>query len=316
MAMGMAEVVPGVSGGTIAFITGIYETLIDTIRSVTRLPFRVIQTEGLGAFWQKLNGTWLITLIGGMVLGIVVGVLGISYLLEHYPPVIWSFFFGLIVSSCIYMLRKIEAFSPAVIALLVMGSIAAYCITILTPAAANPNYLFTFLAGAVAICALILPGISGSFILLLLGMYTYVMSAVKDLLTEQDTSQLAMLFVFGLGCFTGLAVFSNVLSWTFKNYKNATLAVLTGFMIGSLNRIWPWRNVQLWLNEETGKQVKILAPNADPELYKKLVEENVWPGNYGDDPYLLLSVIAFCIGLGAVLALANKESDSEAAPET
>ena len=309
MAMGMAEVVPGVSGGTIAFITGIYETLINTIKTVTRLPLGTIRKEGFRSFWQKVNGAWLLTLIAGMFIGIVIGVLGISYLLEHYPPVIWSFFFGLIISSCIYMLRKIEHFSISILVLLLIGSVVAYCITCMTPAVATPNYFFTFLAGAIAICALILPGISGSFILLLLGMYTTIVGAVKSLLTDQDVSQLPMLMIFGLGCFSGLALFSNLLSWTFQKYKNATLAILTGFMIGSLNRIWPWRNPILWLEEETGVQLQMLPSGADLEDFKILIEENVWYASYGEEPYVLLSVVAFIVGLATVLFLGSKEKE-------
>lgn len=309
MAMGMAEVVPGVSGGTIAFITGIYETLIDTIKSVVRVPIRTLLRDGIKIFWQEINGNWLITLLIGMVVGILIGVVGISHLLEVFPPVVWSFFFGLIISSSLYIAQKIDRWSLRQLAFLILGAVVAYGVTIITPASASENLVFIFCAGAIAISALILPGISGSFILLLLGMYTYILGAVKSILTEFDFTELVPVIVFALGCFTGLAIFSNVLSWTFRKYRNETLAVLTGFMIGSLNRIWPWRNTIKWLEESTGLQVDGLPPEAILDDYKVLVENNVWYSSYDGSPYLFASVLAFLLGLLVVLWLAKIEPD-------
>ncbi|MBX2817411.1 MAG: DUF368 domain-containing protein [Saprospiraceae bacterium] len=314
LAMGMAEVVPGVSGGTIAFITGIYETLINTIKSVVRLPFKTLISQGLGAFWKDINGTWLLTLLAGMVLGVLVGVIGIDHLLEHYPPLVWSFFFGLIISSSIFIARKVKHWNITIIALLVVGAFIAYGITTVTPASASTNLLFIFMAGAVAISALILPGISGSFILLLLGMYTYILGSVKAILTELDFSNLVPILVFALGCFTGLAAFSNLLSWTFKRYRNETLAVLTGFMIGSLNRIWPWRNPSLWLEEESGTQVSQLPLNASADEFKVLVEDNVWHTHYEGQALLWASLLAFFLGLIVVFLLAKFEPSEERSP--
>lgn len=307
--MGMAEIVPGVSGGTIAFITGIYQELINTIKQLTAFPLKTLLREGIKPFWKKINGSWIMTLLVGMVGGILVGLVGVTYLLENYPPAIWSFFFGLIIASCIYMLRKIDHWSIVIILLLIIGAAIAYQVTVMTPAAAAGNPLFVFVAGAIAISALILPGISGSFILLLLGMYTFIIGSVKSLLLEFDFSKLGTVGIFALGCLVGLALFSNFLSWTFKRFPNQTLAMLIGFMLGSLNRIWPWRNTNVWLDEETGRQVTQIPAGAD-EHFKVLVEENVWISAYQGDPFLAGSIVAFLIGLGLVLVMGRVEKES------
>jgi putative membrane protein len=312
MAMGMAEVIPGVSGGTIAFITGIYERLLASIKNI--LGPEVWQTwkkEGLGAAWEKANGNFLIFLIGGMVVGIVVGVFGITYLLENYPVLLWSFFFGLIIASAVYIGKQVSRWKLTEIIGLVVGTVVAYMITIASPAEGSTHLLMIFIAGAIAISALILPGISGSFILLLMGMYTLIIPTVKVALKTLAPESLMVLGVFGLGCLIGLATFSRVLSWTFKHYRNPTLAILTGFMLGSLNKIWPWRKAFLGLTEE-GEMVKI----QEGVVVDKIIQEiNLSPAQYvqevGPD-YLFGAVIAMIAGLGIVFLLeyAGREKES------
>lgn len=297
LAMGMAEVVPGVSGGTIAFITGIYERLIDAIKNISNAPVAILRREGLAALWKHIDGNFLVALAIGMVLGILVGVLGISYLLEHYPPIIWGFFFGLIVGSVVYIARQISKWRWQELVLLILGAVIAYTITILSPAQGSDQLWIVFLAGAIAVCALILPGISGSFILLLMGMYPIILHAAKSVLETQDTGAILIMLIFILGCIVGIMIFSNFLSWTFRHFRFPTLALLTGFMMGSLNRIWPWRNPISWLNKETGEQMASISPDADIEQFQLLTEENVWPAGYTSDPMILGSVLGFILGI-------------------
>ena len=230
LAMGIAEIIPGVSGGTIAFITGIYEELLDTIKGVNFSLIRVLRKEGLAAFWKAINGNFLLLLIGGMFIGIVVGIFVIGYLLEHYQAPLWAFFFGLIIASAIYIGRQISKWDMTNIGIMVFGLIVAFCITLLSPAEGSTNYILVLLSGMIAICALILPGISGSFILLLLGMYTIIRSEAENALSNFDINSILIIGTFGIGCILGLALFSRFLSYTFKNFKNQTLALLTGFM--------------------------------------------------------------------------------------
>ncbi len=300
MAMGIAEVIPGVSGGTIAFITGIYEKLINTIKSFGPGLVGEFRKGGLVALWQSINGTWLVNLLLGMAFGIVVGVFGISHLLENYPVLLWAFFFGLIIASAIYIGKQVGRWGGGEIAALVIGTAIAYGITIISPASGNEALWFVFISGAIAISALILPGISGSFILLLMGMYGYIIPTVKDALKTFAMDKLLVLVVFGLGCLTGLMTFSRVLSWTFKYYRSVTLALLTGFMLGSLNKIWPWRNPVDWLRDQSG-QIIMADDGVTPK--KILMEENVLPSGYEGEPYVLGVIILTIIGFAAVFVI-------------
>ena len=303
MAMGMAEVVPGVSGGTIAFITGIYERLIDTIKHVLGPEvWRSLRRQGLAAAWQRANGTFLLFLLVGMAAGIVVGVFGITHLLEHYPILLWAFFFGLIVASAVYIGQQVERWRLSEVAGLVTGTIVAYIITIASPAEGSTQLWMVFFSGMIAISALILPGISGSFILLLMGMYTIIIPTVKTALKTLDPQSLAVLGVFGVGCLVGLATFSRLLSWTFKHYHNLTLAVLTGFMLGSLNKIWPWRKAVLGLTEE-GELVELTSGIA---VDKIIQEVNLMPMQYAEEvgpAYLGGAIVCMLAGLGIVFLL-------------
>jgi len=299
MAMGIAEVIPGVSGGTIAFITGIYERLINTIKTILGPEiFKSLRHDGLLGAWKKADGLFLTMLLGGMVLGIGVGVFGVTHLLENYPELLWAFFFGLIIASALYIGRQVTKWGAVEITILVIGVAVAYFITVASPAQGSESLVMVFIAGTIAISALILPGISGSFILLLMGMYTLIIPTVKDALKTFNPDSLVILVVFALGCLLGLATFSRVLSWTFKNYHNQTLALLTGFMIGSLNKIWPWRNVLEYRTNSKGEEVPF-------------IEKSVLPSAYDGDPYVLGVIILMLVGFAAVFALeklGNKEN--------
>lgn len=291
MAMGIAEVIPGVSGGTIAFITGIYEELINTIKTVLGPEWLVAwRKNGIKGAWETANGNFLLFLIGGMAFGIIIGVFGVTFLLENYPVLLWSFFFGLIIASAIYIGQQVDGWGLSEIIGLIAGTAIAYVITVASPAHGTEALWFIFIAGAIAISALILPGISGSFILLLMGMYTIIIPTVKEALKTFAFDKLLIVGVFGLGCLVGLATFSRVLSWTFKHYKNPTLAVLTGFMLGSLNKIWPWRNVLETRVNSKGEVVPFL-------------EKSVLPGQFDGEPMILGVIILMIAGFASVFLI-------------
>ena len=290
MAMGIAEVIPGVSGGTIAFITGIYEKLLNTIKAFGPTLFTTLKQEGIGGLWSEINGTFLVNLLVGMAMGVIVGVFGVTHLLETYPEMLWAFFFGLIISSAIFIGRQVDNWRIVEVLALVVGVAVAYYITIASPSQGNEALWYVFLSGAIAISALILPGISGSFILLIMGMYSFILPTVKKAITTFDSQSLVIMGVFAAGCLLGLMTFSRVLSWTFKHYKNPTLALLTGFMIGSLNKLWPWRNVLSTRINSKGKEVPF-------------IEESVLPSNYDSEPFVLAVVICMIIGFLSVFLI-------------
>ncbi len=299
MAMGIAEVIPGVSGGTIAFITGIYEQLLNSIKAFGPSLFTDFQEGGIAGIWKSINGNFLVLLLTGMAIGVIIGVFGVSHLLENYPPLIWAFFFGLIISSTIYIGKQIERWDWKNILSLIIGAIVAYGITVLTPAEGSTSLLFVFFCGMIAISALILPGISGSFILLMLGMYSYIVTeTVKPALKTFATDKLLVMGVFAIGCLTGLMTISRILSWTFNHYRSLTLSVLTGFMMGSLNKIWPWRNPVEWLRDAAGN---VIIEEGIPK--KILLEENVFPSGYENDPMVLGVVLLMILGFLSVFLI-------------
>ena len=303
MAMGIAEVIPGVSGGTIAFITGIYEQLLNSIKNVLGPEVWLsLRREGLAAAWQKAHGTFLVFLLGGMALGVVIGVLGVVHLMEHYPVLLWAFFFGLIIASAIFVARQVGRWGMAEAITLIIGTVGAYIITVASPAEGNTALWFVLISGVIAISAMILPGISGSFILLLMGMYTYIIPTVKTALKTLAPESLIVLGTFGIGCLIGLGTFSRVLSWTFKHYHNPTMAALTGFMLGSLNKIWPWRKPVLGLTPDG------LLVNIEPgTLIDKIIKEvNLTPGQYAAEVgnnFLPGALLAMAAGIAIVFLL-------------
>lgn len=290
MAMGIAEVIPGVSGGTIAFITGIYEKLINTIKAFSPSLIKTFKNDGVGGVWSAVNGNFLISLMVGMAVGIVVGVFGVTHLLENYPQHLWGFFFGLIVASAIYIGRQVPKWSIKEVIGLLIGIAVAYYITVASPAQGNTALWYVFFSGMIAISALILPGISGSFILLLMGMYTVVLPEVRNALSTFETESLILVSVFAMGCLVGITTISRVLSWMFQNYNSLTLATLTGFMIGSLNKVWPWRNVLSERLNSKGKMVPFL-------------EESVLPNNFDGTAFILPVLVLMVVGFASVFVM-------------
>ncbi len=298
MAMGGADMIPGVSGGTIAFITGIYEELIASIKSVNSTLFKTLFTKGIPSAWRHINGNFLLAVVSGILISIFSLARLFSWLLTNHPMLVWAFFFGLIVGSAIYIGRKIEHWSAVTIVFLLAGTSLAYYITIATPATTPETLWFVFLSGAIALCALILPGVSGAFILVLLGKYEFMLNAVKDL-------KLLIILVFATGGILGVVVFSNVIAWLFKNYRNATLALLGGFMIGSLNKLWPWKKVLEWQYNSHGEKVASVEQSISPAKFAEL---------YNLDPEILPVLISALAGIALILLfmfLSRKKGDEK-----
>jgi putative membrane protein len=306
LAMGAAEVVPGVSGGTIAFITGIYERLIESIKSFDWNLWKVYSASGLKGIWRRVDGWFLASLLSGMLLGLVTGIFFISYLLEHYPVLVWAFFFGLIVCSAFIIGKRIEAWHIREILLLLFGALIAFYITSVSPVHGYEALWYVFLCGMIAVSALILPGISGSFMLLLLGMYTFILSTVKEWISTLGLDQFIYIIVFLGGCIVGLFGFSRILSWTFKHYRYPTLATLIGFIIGSLNKIWPWRNPVIWLDQAGNRYYNYPDFEISAESMKVIKESNVLPNHFYGDPMVGLAILSFIIGVIAVYLLDRK----------
>ena len=234
MCMGAADVVPGVSGGTIAFITGIYDELINSIKSINAASLKMFFTGKWGEFWKMINGKFLLFLLAGIGISVFSLAKIITWLLVAYPVLVWSFFFGLVLASTWFVGKDVKERNWKTGLGFLLGAALAFYITVATPAETPSHFLFIFLCGAIAICAMILPGISGSFILVLLGKYFVIMEAVKTL-------DLKVIAIFGIGACVGITSFSRLLSYALSHMRNITLAVLSGFMLGSLNKVWPWK---------------------------------------------------------------------------
>ncbi len=285
MAMGSADLVPGVSGGTIAFITGIYKELIDSIRSINAGLFKTLFREGIASVWKKVNGPFLLAVISGILVSIFSLARLISWLLDHHAMLVWAFFFGLIIGSVFYVLGKIDRWSWLQAGLLLFGLLLAYYITVTTPAITPETLWFVFISGSIALCALILPGISGAFILVLLGKYEYMLNAVRDL-------NVSVIVVFAVGGVLGVIGFSNIIGWFFRKYPNGTLALLSGFMAGSLNKLWPWKEVLETRLNSAGEEVPFLEKSISPWEYASL---------YGQDPMVLPVILSAISGLALIL---------------
>ena len=285
--MGAADAIPGVSGGTIAFITGIYEELIYSLKQCGVSALKMLFQEGLKSTWQHINGSFLLALFSGIIISIlsIAGV--VLYLLANYPILLWSFFFGLILAAVWSVIRHIDKWRVGVIATFLIGTLSAFFITTISPTVIETTPLIIFLSGMIAICAMILPGISGSFILLLLGMYAPMLTAVKEW-------QLVTLCIFASGCVVGLLSFSHVLSWMFQYYKTMTLSLLGGFMLGSLNKVWPWKQTIESVVDRHGKEIPLVQNNILPHTFETL---------YSQPAYIWFSILLIILGMVMVIVL-------------
>jgi putative membrane protein len=287
MGMGAADIVPGVSGGSIALITGIYEELLESINSFNGENLKLLLKFEFKAFFHAVNGAFLLSLLLGIMTSIFSLSKVITYMMEEHPIPLWSFFCGLILVSAFLILKDIKKWSLGVVIALILGIIVAYWITDLPPTSSPDALWFTFVAGAIAICAMILPGISGSFILLILGKYEPVLNAV----TERDFLTLA---IFALGCIVGLLSFSRVISWLLKRYYSITIGLLSGFMLGSINKLWPWKIVTAYRKSSSGEEKPFLTENLFPSAY---LEQT------GFEPKLMVALAAFAFGILLVLGI-------------
>lgn len=307
MGMGAADVVPGVSGGTIAFITGIYDKLLSSINAFNFGLIKTFKEDGIKGVWQAVNGTFLLSLFAGIGISVIILSKRLEYVMEEHPVLLWSFFFGLIVASVIYIGKQVKKWNvPAIIGLLI-GAAVVIGISLLPPLGDASSLPFLFVCGMIAICAMILPGISGSFILLILGAYQAVLKAV-------GTGDFVVLGTVAAGAIVGLLAFSRVLKWLFNTYENTTVAVLTGFLIGSLWKIWPWKHVTEIHVKHIGE---VDAEGKSLEEVVPLVEQNVLPGSYdvytraGDqitgyeaaDPHTLYAVLLAIAGFSLIFVI-------------
>jgi putative membrane protein len=292
LSMGAADVIPGVSGGTVAFITGIYNELIHAIRAVDLEALRLLRAGQLRACWKKINGSFLFTLLLGILTSLLTLARLVNYLLHHHAILVWSFFFGLILISAPLVTREIKKWNAATLLAFIAGMVAAYLITVLTPAQSPENLPFIFLSGVLAICAMILPGISGAFILLLLGKYQYMVNALLQ-------GNIPVLVVFALGCITGILAFSRLLTWILDHYHGFTVALLSGFMLGSLNKIWPWRHALEYRTTQTGERLPVYDVSIMPWDYLSLT---------GKDPQLIGALIMMALGVLLVYTIEKTAS--------
>ena len=243
--MGAADVIPGVSGGTIAFITGIYDEFVGSIARVDAEAVRLLFKGKIKDFWNHINGTFLLSVVAGIGISVVALAGLMQMLLSDFPIQTWAFFFGLIVASSIFILRGIKGWKVREVLMVILGAILGVTVCTLSPTQTPDALWFIFISGAIAICAMILPGISGSFILLILGKYQYIMGAISGLVAGDDFGRnLAIIAVFLIGAVVGILGFSKFLHWLLARWNKETLIVLAGFIIGSLVKVWPWSNAE------------------------------------------------------------------------
>jgi putative membrane protein len=287
MSMGAADLVPGVSGGSIALITGIYERLLNSIKSIDKTAIQLLFRLNLQGFLKHTDGLFLITLFVGILSSIFALSKIISILIEAYPIPLWSFFSGLIVISALIILRDISKWNWGVVFAIIVGTASAYLISGLPPTSTPDTLWFVFVAGAIAICAMILPGVSGSFLLLILGQYEKILLAVnqKDVL---------ILGVFATGCIIGLLSFSRLISWLLKHYHALTIGLLSGFMLGSINKLWPWKQVISYRMDSKGIQQPFITENILPHRYLDVT---------GEESLILYAALAFSFGVFLVLGI-------------
>lgn len=312
--MGAADVVPGVSGGTIAFIAGIYEELLDSISAIKPSLITDFKKNGIKEVWKKVNGNFLVALLSGIAISILSLAKLLTYAMHYYPIQLWCFFFGLIIASIWYVGKQIKVWNIASFIGLILGTAFVFWISITPPFATNTSYIFLFFAGSIATCAMILPGISGSFILLLLGAYSTIISAIGN-------RDLGIVAVVGLGAVTGLLSFSKLLKYLLKHYPNTLIATLTGFLVGSLWKIWPWKiDESVYIKNEgvqTGesvlngyKSISAFMKNASTETFESIkpyVEKNIFPQTYevinNTDSNLLYGILFGFIGFSLIFII-------------
>jgi putative membrane protein len=292
VSMGGADVIPGVSGGTIAFITGIYDELINSIKSIDFSVLKLVIQFRIVDAWKAINGNFLICILGGMATSLLSLSKLMTFLLNSYPIQVWSFFFGLILVSSPLIFRDIKKWNLGTALAGIIGVVVAFLITIISPAETPTNLPFIFFCGALAICAMILPGISGAFILLLIGKYEYMITALINF-------DIPVILVFVSGCFIGLIGFSKVLGWVLEHYRFPALSLLAGFMIGSLNKVWPWKEVTAFRIDHLGNQVPAFDKSVLPGRFMEVT---------GNNPLIFQAVLFAALGILLVVGIEKTAS--------
>ncbi len=294
MLMGAADLVPGVSGGTIALITGIYKELLESINSISLSNLKLWKQQGLKSVWGKINGPFLIAVFGGILSSILLLSRLLEWLIENHPLVLWSFFFGLLIASIIYLFRAKLSFSMLNVLYVYFGAVISFLVTQLNGGANQSSLWYLFLSGFIGISAMILPGLSGAYILVVMGVYQTVLSNVRiaqDLIFNFDQTQFintaSILGVFILGILVGIKVFAKFLSWLLNHYPQRSIAVLVGLMIGALHKVWPWQNT--------------VADSVKESLA-------VLPHEYNGDPQILIVITWMLIGFGILFLIERSKT--------
>ena len=296
--MGAADVIPGVSGGTIAFIMGIYDEFVGSLASINGEALKLLLKGRFSAFWKHINGSFLLSLVAGIGISVIALAGLMQMLLSDFPIQTWAFFFGLIVASSLFIIRGISSWKLREGLLLVFGILLGAVICTLSPTQTPDGLWFIFLSGALAICAMILPGISGSFILLILGKYEYVLGAISGLVAGVDPGRnLLILGVFGLGAIIGILAFSRFLHWLLARWQKETMIVLAGFIIGSLVKIWPWANAEAIVLS----QFPELAASGE-SLPAEIISQYMASADLHIGGAVLFALIGFCLVTGIEMA--------------
>lgn len=297
--MGAADVIPGVSGGTIAFIMGIYDEFVGSLASINAEALKLLFSGRFKDFWKHINGSFLLSLITGIGISVISLASLMQYLLESHPIQTWAFFFGLIVASSIFILRGISGWKTREILLIAFGILLGIVICTLSPTQTPEGLWFIFLSGAIAICAMILPGISGSFILLILGKYQFIMGVISDLVSGVNFGQnFLIICVFGIGAVIGILAFSKFLHWLLARWQKETMIVLAGFIIGSLVKVWPWNNMEAIVCS----QYSAVAALKDTPVFNEAVAQFADSIDPQIGSAILFAVIGFCLVTGIELA--------------
>jgi len=293
--MGCSDLMPGISGGTIALILGVYKKLIHSINAISIKNFKTLT---LDLFWKKINGNFLLSLFSGILSAVFAFSFIIDFLMNTYPIFLWSFFLGIIVTSILILKRHVNQWSYLNIGLLILGSVISFFITHISPKSNDIGLIYLFFCGFLGIIAMILPGISGAYILLILGAYQTVLNLIKMAIKSLISFDLNILiptytklFIFGLGILIGLRVFSSILKWLLDNENDKTMSILIGLMIGAIHKIWPWQEV-----------FKVTIGDQNKSFFRP-----VSPLNYYEDAHVLWATILFLFGSGLVLILNSKK---------
>lgn len=286
--MGTADLMPGVSGGTIALILGVYKELIQSIDSINLKNLRSLKKNGIRYFWSKINGNFLSVLFFGVIIAIICLSFVIDWLIKEYPIPLWSFFSGLLLASIFILKNELRQWGIFNSLMLIFSAALSFFLTQMTPVNGQISLFYLFVSGFFGIIAMILPGISGAYILIIMGAYSTIIGLIKDVLTSLTKMQVELMIptftklsVFVLGIILGLRIFASILKWLFEKEHDKTMTVLIGLMIGALHKIWPWQQKYEW----------VLGENT------KTLTKPISPFEYLGDPQLTLAIIFFVIGL-------------------